>query len=95
MKNPFRSFRASPVAIRFPLALCKVENLLHERDIDLSHETVLFWWNWFGRLFASEIRKESHSSVHNPSNLERHLSERNGFKENRQVALAKLRQLAA
>lgn len=24
---------------------------------DVSHETVLFWWNWFGPLFAKEIRK--------------------------------------
>jgi len=25
--------------------------------IDVSHETIRFWWNRFGTLFASEIRK--------------------------------------
>ena len=28
-----------------------------ERGIDISHETVRFWWNWFGPMFAAEIRK--------------------------------------
>ncbi len=43
--------------IRFPLSLRNVEDLLHERGIDISHETVRFWWNRFGPLFAAEIRK--------------------------------------
>ncbi len=29
--------------VRFPLSLRNVEDLLHERGIDVSHETVLFW----------------------------------------------------
>ena len=39
--------------------LCRVampEDLLHERGIDISHETVRFWWNRFGPIFAAEIR---------------------------------------
>ena len=28
-----------------------------ERGIDISHETVRFWWNRFGPMFAAEIRK--------------------------------------
>ena len=28
-----------------------------ERGIDISHETVRFWWNRFGPIFAAEIRK--------------------------------------
>jgi len=36
-----------------------------------------------------------HSSVHNHFNLERHINDRNWFKENRQIALAEWRQLAA
>jgi putative transposase len=28
-----------------------------ERGIDVSHETVRFWWNRFGPMFAAEIRK--------------------------------------
>jgi len=43
--------------IRFPLSLRNVEDLLHERGIDITHETVRFWWNRFGPMFASSIRK--------------------------------------
>ena len=63
--NPFRGFRTSPeiirlavmMYVRFPLSLRNVEDLLHERGIDVSHETVRFWWHRFGPIFASEIRK--------------------------------------
>ena len=65
MKNPFRYFKTSPEVIRlavmmymrFPLSLRHVEDLLFERGIDISHETVRAWWNRFGPLFAAEIRK--------------------------------------
>jgi putative transposase len=43
--------------IRFPLSLRNVEDLLHERGIDISHETVRFWWQRFGPMLANEIRK--------------------------------------
>ena len=33
---------------RFPLSLRNVEDLLHERGIDVSYETVGFWWKRFG-----------------------------------------------
>jgi putative transposase len=64
-RSPFRYFKTSPEVIRlavmlyvrFPLSLRHVEDLLHERGIDVSHETVRFWWNRFGPLFANEIRK--------------------------------------
>jgi len=66
MKNPFRYFKTSPeiirlavmMYVRFPLSLRNVEDLLHERGIDISHETIRFWWNRFGPLFASKIRKK-------------------------------------
>ena len=65
MTNPFRYFKTSPEVIRlavmmyvrFPLSLRNVEDLLHERGIDVCHETVRFWWNRFGPMFAAEIRK--------------------------------------
>jgi putative transposase len=65
MSNPFRYFNSSPEVIRlvvmmyvrFPLSLRNVEDLLSERGIDISHETVRFWWNRFGPMFAAEIRK--------------------------------------
>ena len=43
------------VYVRYPLLLRQVEDILFERGIDISHETVRFWWNRFGPLFASEI----------------------------------------
>ncbi len=63
--GPFKYFHSSPeiirlavmLYVRFPLSLRNVEDLLHERGIDISHETVRFWWNRFGPIFASEIRK--------------------------------------
>jgi putative transposase len=65
MSNPFRHFNSSPEVIRlvvmmyvrYPLSLRNVEDLLAERGIDISHETVRFWWNRFGPVFAAEIRK--------------------------------------
>ena len=65
MKNPFRYFNSSPeiirltvmLYIRYPLSLRHVEDLLFERGIDICHETVRFWWNRFGPMFAAEIRK--------------------------------------
>ncbi len=43
--------------VRYPLSLRNVEDLLAERGIDISHETVRFWWNRFSPMFAAEIRK--------------------------------------
>ena len=70
MRNPFRYFNSSPevirlavlLYIRYPLSLRQVEDLLFERGIDICHETVRFWWNRFGPMFAAEIRKRR---VHN------------------------------
>ena len=44
--------------IRFPLSLRNVEDLLHERGIEVSHETVRLWWLRFGPMFAAEIRRK-------------------------------------
>ena len=41
-----------------PGVLRNVEDLLAERGIDISHETVRFWWNPCGPMFAAEIRKK-------------------------------------
>ncbi len=65
MHNPFRYFYSSPEVIRsavmlyvrYPLSLRQVEDLLFERGIDICHETVRYWSNRFGPLFAAEIRK--------------------------------------
>ena len=43
--------------VRYPLSLRQVEDLVFARGIDICHETLRFWWNRFGPLFAAEIRK--------------------------------------
>jgi putative transposase len=63
--DPFRYFKTSReiirlavmLYVRFPLSLRNVEDLLHERGVDVSHEAVRFWWHRFGPMFAAEIRK--------------------------------------
>ena len=65
-RSPFKYFKTSREVSRlavmlyvgFPLSLRNVEDLLHERGIEVSHETVRFWWQRFGPLFAVEIRRK-------------------------------------
>ncbi|MDC3264896.1 IS6 family transposase [Planktomarina temperata] len=81
--SPFRYFKTSPeiirlavmLYVRFPLSLRNVEDLLHERGIEISHETVQFWWNRFGPMFAAEIRRNRVSRMRSYSNLQWHLDE--------------------
>ncbi len=61
--------------VRFPLSLRNVEDLLNERGIDISYETVRFWWNRFGPLFAAEIRKKRVSQMRAYSKWHWHLDE--------------------
>ncbi len=83
MRNPFRYFKTSPEVIRlavmmyvrFPLSLRQVEDLLHERGIDVSYETVRAWWNRFGPMFASEIRKKRSASIQGMKQWRWHLDE--------------------
>ena len=64
-RSPFQYFKTSPeiirlavmLYVRYPLSLRNVEDLLLERGIEISHETVRFWWNRFGPMFAAEIRR--------------------------------------
>lgn len=44
--------------VRFPLNLRNVEDLLHERGVEISHETVRFWWSPFDPMFAAKIRRQ-------------------------------------
>ena len=63
--SPFRYFKTCPEVIRlavllsvkYPLSLRNVEDLLFERGIDISYETVRYWWNRFGPMFARDIRR--------------------------------------
>ena len=77
--------------VRFPLSLRNVEDLLHERGIEISHETVRFGGTGFVRCLQKFAAV--HSSVHNHFNQERHFYSRDNFKFNRTAALAEWRQL--
>jgi putative transposase len=48
---------------------------LAERGIDISHETVRFWWNRFGPMFAAEIRKRRVAHVRGYRQWRWHLDE--------------------
>ena len=82
-RSPFRYFKTSPeiirlavmMYVRFPLSLRNVEDFLHERGIEVCHETIRFWWNRFGPLFASEIRKDRTNRTRSYSNWQWHLDE--------------------
>jgi len=82
-RDPFKYFKTSPeiirlavmLYVRFPLSLRNVEDLLHERGIEISHETVRFWWNRFGPLFAAEIRNKRVSRMRAHSSWQWHLDE--------------------
>ena len=81
--SPFRYFNSSPEVIRlvvmmyvrFPLSLRNVEDLLFERGIDISHETVRHWWNRFGPLFAADIRRQRVSRMRGFRHCQWHLDE--------------------
>lgn len=82
-RSPFRYFKTSPEVIRlavmlyvrFPLSLRDVEDLMHERGIDISHETVRQWWMRFGTLFAAEIRRKRASRLRAGQQWRWHLDE--------------------
>ncbi len=81
--SPFRYFKTSPEIIRlavmlyvhYPLSLRNVEDLLHERGIEISHETVRFWWNRFGPMFAAEIRRKRVEGMRSLPHWRWHLDE--------------------
>jgi putative transposase len=82
-KNPFRYFKTSPeiiqlavlMHVRFPLSLRNVEDLLHERGIDICHESVRLWVDRFGTYFAHKIRKRRSESLRRSPQWRWHLDE--------------------
>lgn len=81
--SPFKRFNSSPEVIRlvvlmyvrFPLSLRNVEDLLFERGVDICHETVRFWWNRFGPMFAGDIRRQRVSRMRGFRHWRWHLDE--------------------
>ena len=65
-ENPFRYFKTSRdviqlavlMYVRYPLSLRNVEDLLYGRRIDMTHESVRFWGERFGPLFARTIKRQ-------------------------------------
>ena len=60
--------------VRFPLSLRNVEDLLHERGVDVSYESVRYWRHRFGSPFSHQIKKRRAGSMHS-SNWKWHLDE--------------------
>ena len=83
LPSPFRYFHSAPEVIRqvvmlyvrYPLSLRNVEDLLFERGYDLCHETVRLWWNRFGPMVASEIRRKRISPMRGFRHWRWHLDE--------------------
>jgi putative transposase len=81
--SPYRPFNTSPEVIRlgvlmyvrFPLSLRNVEDLLFERVIDVCLVTVRFWWNWFGPMFAADVRRQRVSRMKGFRQWKWHLDE--------------------
>ena len=82
-KNPFRYFKTSPeiiqlavmMYVRFPLSLRNVEDLLHERGVDVCHESVRLWVDRFGTHFAKKIRKQRANYMRQVTQWQWHLDE--------------------
>ena len=82
-QNPFRYFKTSPeiiqlavmMYVRFPPSLRNVEDLLHERGIDICHETVRHWVDRFGTYFAHKIRKRRSEAMRQSPQWQWHLDE--------------------
>jgi hypothetical protein len=83
--SPFRFVATSPeiirvavmLYVRFPLSLRKVEDLLHERGVDVGHATVRYWWHRFAPMLAAEIRSRL-SAARARSGCPAHRAERQG-----------------
>jgi len=73
--------------IRFPLSLRYVEDLFHERGVDISHETVWFWWNRFGLMIAEDIMRKRWTK---PISLELAMVAGRSFCEDQPVAVLSL-----
>ena len=67
-KSAYRGHRLPPAIIqltvrmysRFTLSLRDVEELLAERALDISYETVRLWFLTFGQVYVASLRKTRH-----------------------------------
>ncbi len=78
--NPFKYYKSSPeiiklaimLYVRYPLSLRQVEDILHHRGIDITHETIRYWWTKLGPAIMKELKKKR---AHSPSNWRWHIDE--------------------
>ena len=78
--NPFKYFKTSPeiirlavmYCVRYPLSYRQVEDILHERGIDICHESIRYWVERFGLKMAGKIRQKRHGFQ---SNWQWHMDE--------------------
>jgi len=69
MSISFKYFKHNPAIIqlaillyiRYTLSLRQVEEMLFERGVDISHETIRLLWNRFGPRIAQSIREKRRS----------------------------------
>ncbi|MEH6477442.1 MAG: IS6 family transposase [Sneathiella sp.] len=59
--------------VRFPMR--NVEDILHERGINIWHETIRYWWNRFGPMFTVEIKKKRSASMRSSPQWKWHRNE--------------------
>ena len=82
-RDLFCYFKTSPdiaqlaviVYVRFSLSLRNVEDLLHERGVDVCHESVRLWVDRFGPMLAGEIRIRRASFMRQTPQWQWHLDE--------------------
>jgi hypothetical protein len=73
-KTPFYRFNSSPEIIRLvvmmyvkiPAVPSQCGGPLAERGIEVCYETVRFWWNRFGPMFAAEVRRKGADKLTGP-----------------------------
>ncbi len=83
MSISFKYFKHHPAIIqlavllyiKYPLSLRQVEDLLFERGIDITHETIRLWWNKFGPTISAKIRRKRKSYPEEYSSWRWHIDE--------------------
>lgn len=50
---------AAKMCIRVPATFRKLENLSHDRGIEISDETARYGWNRFGPMFTAKVRSRN------------------------------------
>src|SRR6056297_894429 len=79
--SPFRYFKtqreiiqlAVMMDVRIPLSLRNVDDLLHQRDIDICPDSVRLWVDRFGPIFAGKIRTKRASWMRQHTQEQWHL----------------------